>query len=146
MLILIGIAMFGSLIFWLRAITQGGSSYSFVVVFASAGGAQVGTPVNYRGITVGKVIDIRPQQEYVEFTIEIANETPLFPKNSYIFIDSSDNFFGQATVYISPNISFSSEDMDDISLPTNAECEPRLIICNGDKITGGTYNPKRPLW
>jgi len=61
LLILIGVGLFGGLVLWLRGLNPGSRTYGVVVTFEDTLGMQVGTTVRYRGVPVGRVIDIRPQ-------------------------------------------------------------------------------------
>ena len=71
-LILVGIGLFGGLVLWLRGVQIGNRSYKFVVEFSSAQGMQIGTPVRYRGVSVGKVTALKPGSNGVDVLLEIS--------------------------------------------------------------------------
>jgi phospholipid/cholesterol/gamma-HCH transport system substrate-binding protein len=59
LLVLFGVGLVVTLSLWLNETYFGRRSYRIVVEFANADGLQLGSPVLFRGVPVGKVAEIR---------------------------------------------------------------------------------------
>ncbi|NEQ27350.1 MAG: MCE family protein, partial [Microcoleus sp. SIO2G3] len=66
LLILVGLGLFTGLVLWLRGLSLGNRNYQFVVQFSDISGMQVGAPVRYRGVAVGRLIEIRAGTDAVD--------------------------------------------------------------------------------
>ena len=88
-LILVGIGLFGGLVLWLRGVQLGNRSYKFAVEFASAQGMQIGTPIRYRGVAVGKITALKAGSNGVDVTLEIAPGTLVIPRDVTIEANKS---------------------------------------------------------
>ena len=66
LLILIGVGLFGGLVLWLRGLNPGSRNYNMTVTFADTAGMQAGTAVRYRGVPVGRVVNIRSEEHTSE--------------------------------------------------------------------------------
>lgn len=94
---------------------------------------QVGAPVRFRGVTVGKIVGLKPSSNKVEATLEIASTDLQIPKqvivqtNRYGLIgDTSIDLLPQAT--LPPEAS----KID----PMSEECDPMVIICHDARLEG----------
>lgn len=130
-----GIALFVGLVAWLQDVRIGRRSYELTVEFINARGLQVGTPVNYRGIQVGKVRSITPTTQQVDVVLEISRLDVLLPKRTRIEAQSSA-LLGETALDILPLSS--APEPGTVPGPLHRDCDPELILCNGSRIAGAT--------
>lgn len=135
LLIVGGIALFVGLVAWLQDVRIGRRSYEVTVEFINARGLQVGTPVNYRGIQVGKVRSITPTTRQVDVVMEISRLDVLLPKRTRIEAQSSA-LLGETALDILPLTS--APEPGAVPGPLAPDCDPELILCNGSRIAGST--------
>jgi phospholipid/cholesterol/gamma-HCH transport system substrate-binding protein len=133
LLILIGVGLFGGLVLWLRGLNPGGRNYSMVLEFDNTSGMQVGTSVRYRGVPVGRIVDIRPGSNQVQIQVEITESSLRMPKDVLIEANQS-GFIGETTIDITP-LTLLAEDQQAIN-PNEADCQDSAIICDGDVLPG----------
>jgi len=131
-LILVGIGLFGGLVLWLRGVQIGNRSYKFAVEFSSAQGMQIGTPVRYRGVAVGKITALKPGSNGVDVMLEIAPGTLVIPRDVEIAANKS-GLIGESSIDITPN-SILPESLLTAN-PMSAECPPE-IICQNSRLKG----------
>ncbi|MEG5040790.1 MULTISPECIES: MlaD family protein [unclassified Microcoleus] len=132
LLILVGIGLFGGLVLWLRGVQLGNRSYKFAVEFGSAQGMQIGTPIRYRGVAVGKITALQPGSNGVDVTLEIAPGTLVIPRDVVIEANKS-GLIGESSIDITPN-SILPESLLTAN-PVSADCPPE-IICNNSRLKG----------
>ena len=84
LLILLGLGVLGGLFLWLRGFNPASRSYRAVIQFSEVAGIQVGAPVSFRGVSVGRVIEVRAGANAVDVEIEISPGTLVIPKNAII--------------------------------------------------------------
>lgn len=133
-LILVGIGLFGGLVLWLRGVQIGNRSYKFIVEFSSAQGMQIGTPVRYRGVSVGKVTALKPSPNGVDVLLEISPGNLVMPRDVAIEANKS-GLIGEASIDITPN-SILAESLITAN-PLSADC-PAEIICKDSRLKGQT--------
>jgi len=131
-LILVGIGLFGGLVLWLRGVQLGNRSYKFAVEFSSAQGMQIGTPVRYRGVSVGKVTALKPSPNGVDVILEISPGNLVIPRDVAIEANKS-GLIGEASIDITPN-SILPESLITAN-PLSADC-PAGIICKNSRLKG----------
>ncbi len=131
-LILVGIGLFGGLVLWLRGVQIGNRSYKFAVEFSSAQGMQIGTPVRYRGVAVGKITALKPGSNGVDVMVEIAPGSLVIPRDVAIAANKS-GLIGESSIDITPN-SILPESLVTAN-PISAECPPE-IICQNSRLKG----------
>ncbi|MEG4215419.1 MlaD family protein [Microcoleus sp. Pol14C6] len=131
-LILVGIGLFGGLVLWLRGVQVGNRSYKFAVEFASAQGMQIGTPIRYRGVAVGKITALKPGSNGVDVMLEIAPGTLVIPRDVTIEANKS-GLIGESSIDITPN-SILPESLLTAN-PVSADCPPE-IICQNSRLKG----------
>ncbi|MEG4816649.1 MlaD family protein [Microcoleus sp. K5-D4] len=131
-LILVGIGLFGGLVLWLRGVQLGNRSYKFAVEFGSAQGMQIGTPIRYRGVAVGKITALKPGSNGVDVTLEIAPGTLVIPRDVTIEANKS-GLIGESSIDITPN-SILPESLLTAN-PVSADCPPE-IICQNARLKG----------
>ncbi|HEY9643655.1 MAG TPA: MlaD family protein [Coleofasciculaceae cyanobacterium] len=133
LLILLGVGVLTGLLLWIRGFNPSNRSYRAVIQFPAVAGIQVGAFVTYRGVSVGRVVDIRPGANAVEVEIEIAPGTLVIPKNAVIEANQG-GLIGATTVDITPRSTLSSEAL--AQNPLSPQCRGELVVCNGDRLSG----------
>ena len=131
-LILVGIGLFGGLVLWLRGVQIGNRTYKFTVEFASVQGMQIGTPVRYRGVAVGKVTTLKPGSNGVDVILEISPGNLVMPRDVAIEANKS-GLIGEASIDITPN-SILAESLITAN-PLSGDC-PAEIICKNSRLKG----------
>ena len=129
--LLIGFILFGGIIFFIKGINWQDKDYLLKLQFANAGGLRGGARVYYRGVPVGRIIDINPSSNGVEVSTEIDGRLRI-PSDVKISTLRS-GLLGEVSVNIIPK-----SDLDESSKqisPFNQDCpEQQLILCNNQKI------------
>ena len=132
--ILIGLALFGGLVVWLRGIGLGQRHYQLVVDFESTTGLLPGTSVSYRGVPVGQILNISPGSNTVAVEVEINKGDLLIPAQSLIKTSQS-GLIGETTISIQPPPA-ASLDNGSIPGPLANDCNSNVIFCDGDRVDG----------
>ena len=133
LLILLGLAMFGGLVMWLRGVSVGKRSYKIVAEFANGGGMQAGAVVRYRGVDVGKITTIVPSANGVDVGIEIASTELLIPRD-VIVEANQQGLIGAPYIDIRPQNPLPPGVA--IAKPLDPQCNPNLIVCNNGRVQG----------
>ncbi|MCC5897874.1 MAG: MCE family protein [Phormidium sp. GEM2.Bin31] len=132
--ILLGLGLFGVLSFWLRGVTLGRQTYEFVVEFEDALGMQAGAPVRYRGVRVGRLVDVVPGTNGVDAKVEILSGDLKIPRPPYVEANQV-GFIGETTIDIlAPDQPLPQ--VRDLAVPRDSDCDPQVIICHGDRVLG----------
>ena len=84
LLILLGLAILGGSILWLRGVQLNQRTYKAIDSFSNVGGIQNGAAVRYRGVNIGSVVAIRPGANGVEVDLEISPADIIIPRNAVI--------------------------------------------------------------
>lgn len=134
LLILFGIGLVTGIVFWLRGLQLGARNYEFVVEFANGGGMSVGDPIQFRGVSVGRIVALKPGPNGVDVTVEVEPATLLIPRDVVIEANQS-GFIGEVSVEITPQKSLPTGAISSGLNPLDS-CDPNLIICNGDRLQG----------
>lgn len=133
LLLLLGLTCFGALVLWLRGLTLGNRNYQFVVQFKDAGGMQVGAPVRYRGVSIGKIADVKPGANGVDVTLEISPAELKIPRDVAIETNQS-GLIGETSIDITPRTPLENE--ANVAKPLDPNCNPNIIICNKSRLQG----------
>ena len=133
LLILLGLGFFGGLVLWLRGFQFGDRSFTAVIEFNSASSLQVGAPVRYRGVNIGKVTEIKPGPNGVDVKVRITPEDLIIPRNVLIEANQS-GFIGAATVDFTPTGEISTTTI--AATPLEENCPAELIICDNSRLQG----------
>ena len=136
LLILIGVGLFGGLVLWLRGLNPGNRNYEMLVIFDDTVGMQVGTTVRYRGVPVGRVVDIMPSSNQVEVRLEITQSDLRIPEESLRIAANQSGFIGETTIDITPMTELT--EAEQAVSPTEANCESGVIVCDGETLVGVT--------
>ncbi len=133
LLILVGIGLFVGLLLWLRGFNPNNRPYKLVAEFAAAMGIQIGTPVMYRGVPVGRVLSINPLSNSVELELEITQKDLRIP--AQVTVETLETgLIGETSINITPLVELSVSAAD-IS-PTGSDCDSSVILCDGDRLEG----------
>jgi len=132
LLIILGLSLFAGLILWLRGVSLGRRSYKVFVDFANVAGMEQGTPVRYRGVTVGKITRTRPGPNGVEVEIEISPPDLVIPRNVRVEANQS-GLLGSTSIDIFPTEQLTAEIE---AKPLDRDCDPSLIVCNKARLQG----------
>lgn len=139
LLVIFGLGLVTGLIFWVRGFNFGGRAYTLEVELADALGLSIGSPVKFRGVKVGHITQMRPQTQKVIVEVEIRSNTVLIPRQTNVETSQS-GFVGQAALEFRPaEFELSESSVEDLS-PFEPDCDPRLILCEGDRLIGDSGN------
>ncbi|ABW27327.1 MlaD family protein [Acaryochloris marina] len=139
LLVIFGLGLVTSLIFWVRGFNFGGRAYTLQVELADALGLSIGSPAKFRGVKVGHITQMRPQANRVVVEVEITSSTVLIPRQTKVETSQS-GFVGQAALEFRPTeVEFSDASVEDLS-PFEPDCDPRMILCQGDRLEGDSGN------
>jgi len=133
LLILAGVGLFGGLILWLRGFNPSNRSFSVTVEFATTGGVQPGSPVRYRGVTVGRISRISPNPNGVAIQIDIAPADLIIPRDSEVTVNQS-GLLGETVLDIIPRKPL--PDGVIAAKPLDLDCNKEIILCEGSRING----------
>lgn len=134
LLIILGVGLFGLLILWLRGLQLGSRTYNLEFEFADAMGLEAGSPVQFRGVEVGNVTEVKPGANGIVLKTKIDSAQLLIPRNVLVEANQS-GFIGQAVVDLTPQQSLPSDAVASLG-PFESNCDPKLILCNGDRLPG----------
>ncbi len=132
LLILLGLGLFAGLILWIRGLGLGSRSYKAIFEFPNIAGLDVGSPVRYRGVAVGKITAARPGPNGVEVEVEISPADLIIPRT--VTVEASQSgLLGSTSIEITPTkpltVSIDAK-------PLDPNCNSNLIICNQDRLPG----------
>lgn len=133
LLILGGLGLFGGLILWLRGLNPSNRSFSVTVDFSTIGGVQTGSPVRYRGVTVGRIDRISPNPNGVAVQIAIAPADLIIPRDSEVTVNQS-GLLGETVLDIVPRRPLSDGAI--AAKPLDRDCNKEIILCEGSRISG----------
>jgi len=133
LLLLLGLGAFGTIIVWLNRITPGRGAYKAIVEFNNAGGMQKGSPVRYRGVKVGSISQVQAKVNSVEVEIEITSKDLMIPHDATIEANQS-GLINESIIDITPQKPLLASAVT--AKPLEKDCNPSVIICNGDRLKG----------
>lgn len=133
LLIVAGLGLFGGLIAWIQSVGLGQQRYRVVVEFEDAKGMQVGAVLRYRGVEIGKAVQIRPNSRTVSVEVEVTAPTLRMPGDSIVEVQSAA-LLGEKYMDIVTQEEMENE--DSLPLPTDPSCNPEVIVCEGSILVG----------
>ncbi|MGC1307384.1 MAG: MlaD family protein [Phormidesmis sp.] len=133
LLILLGIGLFVGLLLWLRGFNPTNRPYRLVAEFEDTMGVQLGTAVLYRGVSVGRVVSIKPLSNSVEVGIEITQKELRIPDEVQVETVES-GLIGEVSIEITPLAELSAGAVE--LSPSGKDCDSSVILCDGDRLTG----------
>tara|TARA_Y100000813_G_scaffold92646_1_gene65980 strand:+ start:151 stop:996 length:846 start_codon:yes stop_codon:yes gene_type:complete len=128
-----GILVFTSFSFWLKGVRLSSKNWHLYAEFNNASGLSKKSPVTYRGILVGSIEDIIFTNESIKAKIVLNNPDIILPKPAFARVVTNSFLGGDVQVAL---------ETSEKTIPTNVakatseKCNSKLIICQGDIITG----------
>ena len=128
-----GILLFTFFSFWLRGVRLSSKNWHLFAEFNNASGLSKKSPVTYRGILVGSIEDILFTNESIKAKIVLNDPEIVLPKPAFARVVTNSFLGGDVQVAL---------ETSERSLPKNIaksiseNCNSKLIICQGDTITG----------
>ena len=128
-----GILVFTFFSFWLRGVRLSAKNWHLFAEFNNASGLSKKSPVTYRGILVGSIEDILFTNESIKAKIVLNNPEIILPKPAFARVVTNSFLGGDVQVALETS---EKSIPKNISKPTSEKCNDKLIICEGDTITG----------
>ena len=128
-----GILIFTFFSFWIRGVRLSSKDWFLFAEFNNASGLSKKSPVTYRGVLVGSVKDIIITNESIKAKIVLNNPDIILPKPAFARVVTNSFLGGDVQVAL---------ETSDKAIPkktakaTSDKCDNKLIICQGDTITG----------
>lgn len=133
--ILMGVALFGLLILWLRGVRFSRDSYTIYIELSDSNGMIVGGAVRYRGVKVGTIEELTPTTNGIEARVLISPADLLMSKNAEIEANQS-GLISETTIDITPLSQVPNPDQ--LPSPLSRRCDSEIVICDGDRLQGIT--------
>ena len=128
-----GILLFTFFSFWLRGVRLSSKSWHLFAEFTNASGLSKKSPVTYRGILVGSIEDILFTNESIKAKIVLNNPDIILSKPVIAKVVTNSFLGGDVQVALETSEKTIPKN---IAKPTSENCNTKLIICQGDIITG----------
>ena len=128
-----GILIFTSFSFWLRGVKLSSKNWHLFAEFNNASGLSKKSPVTYRGILVGSIEDILFTNESIKAKIVLNNPEIILPRPAFARVTTNSFLGGDVQVALETS---ERSIPKNIAKPTSEKCNAKLIICQGDTITG----------
>ena len=128
-----GILIFTSFSFWLRGVKLSSKNWHLFAEFNNASGLSKKSPVTYRGILVGSIEDILFTNESIKAKIVLDNPEIILPRPAFARVVTNSFLGGDVQVALETSERAIPKN---IAKPTSEKCNAKLIICQGDTITG----------
>ena len=128
-----GIVIFTIFSFWLRGVKLTSKNWHLFAEFNNASGLSKKSPVTYRGILVGSIEDILFTNESIKAKIVLNNPEIILPRPAFARVVTNSFLGGDVQVALETSERTLPKN---IAKPTSEKCNAKLIICQGDIITG----------
>ncbi len=128
-----GILIFTFFSFWLRGVRLSSKNWYLFAEFNNASGLSKKSPVTYRGILVGSIEDILFTNESIKAKIVLNNPEIILPRPAFARVVTNSFLGGDVQVALETSEKAIPKN---IALPISEKCDTKLIICQGDTITG----------
>lgn len=132
LLILAGLALFIGVALWLRGLNPANRSFRIFIEFANSAGLQDGAPVRFRGVTVGKIVGIKPAPNKVEVEAQISPADIIIPHDVVAQVNQS-GLISQTAIELIPNQLLKGTVT---SRPLDRDCDNQVILCNNARLPG----------
>jgi phospholipid/cholesterol/gamma-HCH transport system substrate-binding protein len=133
LLFLLGFALFGGLILWIRGFDLNRRGYRFTIEFTNIAGMELGAPVRYRGVAVGRTVAVQPDANIVAVEVEVKPATLLIPQDSVIQVIQT-GLIGETYIDIAPNVTLPQASA--ATNPLSDRCDSSTVVCDGDRLEG----------
>ncbi|GAP96050.1 MlaD family protein [Leptolyngbya sp. NIES-2104] len=133
LMILAGVGLFGALVLWIKGLNPANRSFTVFADFAAINGVQTGSPVRYRGVTVGRISNIVPGPNGVEVRLEIARADLVIPRDSELSVNQT-GLLGETVLDITPRKEIAESAA--VGRPLDRDCNRDLILCENSRIRG----------
>ena len=128
-----GILIFTFFSFWLRGVRLSSKNWYLFAEFNNASGLSKKSPVTYRGILVGSIEDITFTNESIKAKIVLNNPDIILTKPTFAKVETNSFLGGDVQVSLETS---ENTILENIAKPTSENCDSKLIVCEGDTITG----------
>ena len=128
-----GILIFTFFSFWLRGVKLSSKNWYLFAEFDNASGLSKKSPVSYRGILVGSIDDILFTNESIKAKIILNNNDIILTKPVFARVVTNSFLGGDVQVALETSERAIPKN---VAKPTSEECDTKLIVCEGDIITG----------
>ena len=128
-----GILVFTFFSFWLRGVRLSSKNWHLFAEFNNASGLSKKSPVTYRGILVGSIEDILFTNESIKAKIILNNNEIILPKPAFARVVTNSFLGGDVQVALETSEKAIPKN---VAKPTTEKCDSKLIVCQGDTITG----------
>jgi phospholipid/cholesterol/gamma-HCH transport system substrate-binding protein len=132
-MILAGLGLFGALVLWIKGLNPANRSFTVIAEFEAINGVQVGSPVRYRGVSVGRISSIAPGANGVEVKLEIAPADLVIPRDSELSVNQT-GLLGETVLDIVPRKEIAVSAVP--GRPLDRDCDRDLILCENSRIKG----------
>ena len=128
-----GILIFTFFSFWLKGLRLSSKNWHFFAEFNNASGLSKKSPVTYRGILVGSIEEILFTNESIKAKLVLNNPDIVLPKPAFARVVTNSFLGGDVQVALETS---EKSLPNKIEKATSEKCNSKLIICQGDTITG----------
>ena len=128
-----GILIFSFFSFWVRGVKLSSKNWHLFAEFNNASGLSKKSPVTYRGIIVGSVEDILFTNKSIKAKIVLNNPDIILPRPAFARVVTNSFLGGDVQVALETSEKSLPKN---IANATSEKCVSKLIICQGDTITG----------
>ncbi len=128
-----GILIFTFFSFWLRGVKLSAKNWHLFAEFNNASGLSKKSPVTYRGILVGSIEDIIFTNESIKAKIVLNNPDIILSRPAFARVVTNSFLGGDVQVALETSEKTIPKNT---AKATSAKCDSKLIICQGDTITG----------
>jgi phospholipid/cholesterol/gamma-HCH transport system substrate-binding protein len=128
-----GLLVFTFFSFWLRGVKLSSKNWYFFAEFNNASGLSKKSPVTYRGILVGSIEDILFTNESIKAKIVLNNPDIILTKPTFARVVTNSFLGGDVQVALETSEKTVPKD---IAKAISKKCDSKLIICQGETITG----------
>ena len=131
--LLSGILVFAFFSFWLRGVRINSKNWHIFAEFNNASGLSKKSPVTYRGILVGSIEDIVFTNESIKAKIVLNDPNVILTRPAFARVVTNSFLGGDVQVALETSEKTIPKN---IAKPTSEKCDSKLIICQGNTITG----------
>ena len=128
-----GLLVFTFFSLWLRGVKLSSKNWYLFAEFNNASGLSKKSPVTYRGILVGSIEDILFTNESIKAKIVLNNPDIILTKPTFARVVTNSFLGGDVQVALETSEKTVPKD---IAKAISEKCDSKLIICQGETITG----------